>query len=152
MVTRQFRSGLEETLAAQIEAANVTVKYEETSFAYTWPERPSRYTVDFELPGIAGKPIYIEAKGLFDVQARHKMILVRQQHPDADIRLVFSNSNAKLYKNSKTTYAQWAERHGFLWAHKVIPEDWLHPEQGENYVAERQDPGPPPEGGVDQLP
>ena len=70
MVTRQFRSGLEETLAAQIEAANVTVKYEETSFAYTWPERPSKYTVDFELPGINGKPIYIEAKGLFDVQAR----------------------------------------------------------------------------------
>ena len=62
MVIRQYRSGLEETLAAQIEAADLTVKYEETTLSYVWPERPSRYTVDFELPGTAGKPIYIEAK------------------------------------------------------------------------------------------
>ena len=151
MVIRQYRSGLEETLAAQIEAADLAVKYEETTLSYVWPERPSRYTVDFELPGAAGKPIYIEAKGLFDVQARHKMILVKQQHPDLDIRLVFSNANARLYKGSPTSYAQWADRHGFPWAHKTIPEAWLHPEQGENHVAERQDPGPPPEGGVDQL-
>jgi hypothetical protein len=56
--------------------------------------------------------------------------LIREQHPELDIRFVFSNQNAKLYKNSPTSYAQWCEKHGFLYAHKAIPDSWLH-SQGE---------------------
>jgi len=38
---------------------------------------------------------------------------------------VFSNQNAKLYKGSPTTYGQWCEKHGFAYANKTIPEEWL---------------------------
>jgi len=38
---------------------------------------------------------------------------------------VFSNQNAKLYKNSPTTYASYCEKHGFTYANKVIPQEWL---------------------------
>ena len=47
--------------------------------------------------------IHLEVKGLFDVQSRHKMLLVKQQHPDLDIRFVFSNANAPIYKGSPTS-------------------------------------------------
>tara|TARA_B100000780_G_scaffold277260_1_gene247541 strand:- start:1489 stop:1626 length:138 start_codon:yes stop_codon:yes gene_type:complete len=30
-----------------------------------------------------------------------------------------------LYKGSKTTYADYATKHGFAWAHKHIPDEWV---------------------------
>jgi len=30
-----------------------------------------------------------------------------------------------LYKGSKNTYGDWCDKHGFLFADKVIPESWL---------------------------
>lgn len=51
--------------------------------------------------------------------------MVRGQHPDLDIRFVFSNANARIAKNSGTTYAMWAEKLGFKWAHREIPAAWL---------------------------
>lgn len=42
-----------------------------------------------------------------------------------DIRFVFQNPKNKLYKRSKTTYADWCDKHGFKWATKVIPSSWF---------------------------
>ena len=50
---------------------------------------------------------------------------VRKQHPELDIRFVFSNSKGKLYKGSKTTYGEWCEKNNFLYAHRLIPNEWL---------------------------
>jgi hypothetical protein len=30
-----------------------------------------------------------------------------------------------LSKKSSTTYAEWCDKHGFLWCHKEIPEEWI---------------------------
>ena len=68
---------------------------------------------------------FIESKGLFDNEDRRKHIAIREQHPELDIRFVFSNAQAKLYKGSKTRYSGWCEKHGFKWAHRVIPLEWL---------------------------
>lgn len=43
------------------------------------------------------------------------MLAVKEQHPELHIILLFQNPNNKLYKNSKTTYAMWAEAHDFTW-------------------------------------
>ena len=67
----------------------------------------------------------METKGRFTVSDRQKHLLIKEQQPELDIRFVFSNQNAKLYKGSKTTYAQWCEKNGFQYAHKTIPDDWL---------------------------
>lgn len=67
----------------------------------------------------------METKGRFTATDRKKHLLVKAQRPDLDIRFVFSNSRAKLNKGSKTTYADWCNKHGFLYADKLIPTEWL---------------------------
>ena len=125
-----YRSGLEEKCAAQIEAAGLTVHFEEDKLKYTWPKRQSTYTPDFKLPTKEGGYFYIESKGRFTVSDRQKHLLIKEQLPDIEILFVFSNENAKLYKGSKTSYAQWCDKHGFQYANKRIPDEWL--EEGAN--------------------
>jgi hypothetical protein len=115
------KSGLEVNLARQIDAKGVPVQYEEESISYDVPARRARYTPDFKLPN----GIIVEGKGLFDAKDRAKHILVKEQHPDLDIRFVFNNPNARLYKGSPTTYAKWCDTHGFKFHAKVIPDAWF---------------------------
>lgn len=116
-----YRSGLEEKISKQIAAAGHAVHFEQLRLPYVVPERDAKYTPDFYLDN----GIIIETKGIFTTEDRQKMRLIREQHPDLDIRMVFSNANAKIAKQSKTTYAMWSEKYGFLWAHKEIPKEWL---------------------------
>lgn len=124
-VKRRYRSGFEEKLAQQIEDAELEVQYETITLGYTWPARESRYTPDFALDKPDGTQMLLEGKGLFDTEARAKMLLVKDKYPDLDLRLVFSNANARIHKKSQTTYAMWAEKHGFPYSHKEIPSEWL---------------------------
>lgn len=119
--TTAYRSGLEEKIAAQLEAAGVPVAFEQYKLRYLIPAREATYTPDFLLRN----GIVIESKGIFDVEDRKKHLLIREQHPELDIRFVFSSSRSKLYKGSKTSYAEWCEKNGFLFADKLIPAAWL---------------------------
>lgn len=116
-----YRSGLEEKIAAQLEAAGIPVAFEQFKLKYVVPEREATYTPDFVLRN----GIIVESKGIFDVEDRKKHLLIKEQHPELDIRFVFSSSRAKLYKGSKTTYAEWCEKNGFQFADKLIPVVWL---------------------------
>ena len=51
--------------------------------------------------------------------------MLKEQHPNLDIRFVFSRAAAPIYKGSPTTHAKWAEDHGFHWSEKEIPEAWI---------------------------
>ena len=119
-----YRSGLEDKLSEQISDAGLDVNYETDKITYTVPERQSTYTPDFRINTSNGG-FYIEGKGRWTVDDRHKHLLIREQHPNLDIRFVFSNANAKLYKGSPTTYAQWCDKFGFRYANKTIPPEWL---------------------------
>ena len=116
-----YRSGLEDRISGQLKSLSVPVKYEEFKIKYLVPESLHTYTPDFELPN----GIIIESKGRFVAADRKKHLLVQQQHPKLDIRFVFSNSKAKISKGSKTSYADWCIKHGFLYADKLIPEGWI---------------------------
>ncbi len=115
-----YRSGLEDRISKQLKSLSVPVKYEEMKIKYAINEVRT-YTPDFELPN----GIIIESKGRFVVADRKKHLLIKKQHPDLDIRFVFSNSRAKINKGSKTTYGMWCDKHGFLYADKLIPEEWI---------------------------
>ena len=52
----------------------------------TYIPKPRTYTPDFYIPETN---IYIEAKGHLDKGDRVKMLLVKEQYPDLDIRFVF---------------------------------------------------------------
>ncbi len=116
-----YRSGLEDRISKQLKALSVPVKYEEMKIEYQINET-RKYTPDFELPN----GIIIESKGRFVVADRKKHLLIKKQHPTLDIRFVFSNSKAKINKGSKTTYGMWCDKHGFLYADKLIPEEWIN--------------------------
>ena len=128
---------MEEKCAKQIEAAGLAVQFETDKLKYMWPQRQSTYTPDFRLPKEGGF-FYVESKGRFTVADRQKHLLIKEQHPDIEIRFVFSNANAKLYRGSKTSYAQWCDKHGFTYAHKTIPDDWLTEGESKD-EPERQD-------------
>lgn len=117
---RTYRSGLEEEAAAFLKSRQKKVEYEKLKIE--WEDLKYRtYTPDFELDN----GIIIETKGLFSSADRRKHVEIQRQHPTLDIRFVFSNANAKLYKGAKSRYCDWCEQKGFKWAHRVIPEGWL---------------------------
>lgn len=118
-----FRSGLEEKVASELADKGIAVLYEdpESVIRYVKPEEPSRYTPDFVLPN----GIIVETKGRFVSADRKKHKLIKAQHPDKDIRFVFSNSKQRISKTSTTTYAMWCEQYGFKYSDRSIPDEWL---------------------------
>lgn len=96
--------------------------YESSKIEFTRPAKSSKYCPDFHLPN----GIIIETKGRFLTDDRQKHLLIKSQRPELDIRFVFSNSRAKISKQSSTTYAMWCEKNGFLFADKLIPRQWLN--------------------------
>ena len=117
-----FRSGLEERVAEQLDQLGVSYTYEKVKLKYIRPASEHIYTPDFVL----ASGIIVETKGRFLLADRMKHIMVKKHNPDVDIRFVFSNSNARISKASKTTYAMWCRKHGFLFADKTIPEEWIN--------------------------
>ena len=69
--------------------------------------------------------IVIETKGYFLPADRTKHLAIKAQHPNIDLRFIFQNPNQKLNKTSRTTYADWCKKHGFAYASKRIPAEWL---------------------------
>ena len=120
-----FRSGLENTVNDMLKENNKSFSYESEKISYIQPQTKHNYTPDFVLNKIDGNKMYVETKGRWVKTDRLKFDLIFQQYPDIDIRFVFQNPNAKLYKGSKTTYAQYCDKKGWRWAKKEIPEEWL---------------------------
>ena len=116
-----FRSGFENDVYKQIERKGEQPRYETFKISYIIPESKHTYTPDF----ILDNGIIIETKGRFVTSDRKKHLLIKKQHPELDIRFLFQNAKAKINKGSKTTYADWCEKHGFLYADKNIPNEWF---------------------------
>jgi len=123
-----YRSGLEKKTAESLSLLGVKFTYEEFKIRYIVPERKAVYTPDFDL-GL----FLVETKGIWNAADRKKHLLIRQQFPELDIRFVFTNSKAKISKNSTTTYADICEGRGrgefkgvtWKYADKTIPIVWL---------------------------
>ena len=116
-----FRSGLEEKVAEYLASKGVGFSFETLKVPYVKPETKHIYTPDF----ILDNGIIIETKGRWMMEDRKKHVLIRKQHPNLDIRILFQNANAKISKGSKTSYADFCEKHGITYAHREIPEAWL---------------------------
>lgn len=120
-VTHGFKSGLENVNSIHLKSLGVAVLYEVRIIPYVAPATLHTYKPDFELPN----GILVETKGKFELADRKKHLLVKSQHPQLDLRFVFTNPRAKIYKGSPTTYADWCTRHGFTFAKKLIPPEWV---------------------------
>lgn len=113
-----YKSGFERTLAANLSGRRIKFRYESKQVPYVL-ERT--YNPDFEMVDYG---FFIEAKGLLDRDSKAKMVAVKRQHPDLDIRFVFMNADKKI-PGSKQTHGEWATKNGFVWANGEIPEEWF---------------------------
>lgn len=116
-----MRSKFEEHVAA---ALGELVEYEPERLPFLQPEQKRNYIPDFRYKDSPN--IYIECKGRLTAPDRKKMLMVKEQHPDKVFRILFQNASIRLTKRSKTTYADWADKHGFEWAdyRRGIPKSW----------------------------
>ena len=110
---RKPRNKYERAIERQLTEAGIKFQYE--------PERipfliAGHYLCDWLLHTPLG-PIYVETKGYLRPESKRKLIAVKKQHPELDLRLLF-------YENRKAQ-VKWAEKHGFKYAVGMMPEDWL---------------------------
>lgn len=121
-IAHGYRSGLEESNAAHLTSQGVSFDYEDYKLPWIEPEKNRKYTPDFILPN----GIIIETKGRFLTEDRQKHLHIQAQHPDLDIRFVFSNPHTRISKQSPTTYAIWCQNKNFQYASKLIPTEWIN--------------------------
>lgn len=113
-ITTKYRSKYEERLSNVL--INAGYKYEPIKLKYTIPESIHTYTPDFVL----GNKL-IELKGLWDSTDRKKILYIHSQYPQYELIMVFQNENLKIYKGSKTTYADFCNKNNIKWInHKQL--------------------------------
>lgn len=108
------RNKFELSLDKQLYLSGAEYAYESEKLPYTIY---GNYIPDFIISLPSGSKRYIEAKGFFRPEHKVKMIAVKRQHPDLDIRIVF-------YSMSKKNI-RWADKYGFPYSIGKIPEEWL---------------------------
>ena len=116
------RSGPEDVICAELTKMGVDYQYETLTLEYVQPEKKRKYTPDILLPN----GIVVEVKGRWVTEDRQKIKMIKEQYPDLDLRMVFSNSKAKISKISKTTYADYCTKLGIPFADRMIPKEWLN--------------------------
>lgn len=116
-----FRSQFEKDTADWLTRHGVAFDYELHVILYPKDDRMARYTPDFLL----SNGIFIETKGRFMPADRQKHLMVREQYPDVDIRLLFMRSKQPISKGAKSTCADWCRKHNFTFADLVIPIEWI---------------------------
>lgn len=133
-VFKPLRSGLERTVKDQLETAGIGYEYESEKIEYrrrvvsgvcgkcghfnVYQKR--KYTPDF----ILANGIRIEVKGRLTAADRAKLLAVKEQHPDLDLRILFGANN-KLNKNKPQRYMDWASQHGIRAAILLVPQSWM---------------------------
>ena len=127
----KYRSKFEASVAKNLDDNKIKFSYETINIDYIIS---SSYCPDI----IFDNGIICEIKGLFRKEERRKHLAIKAQHPTLDIRFVFQNSKTKLTKaKGSLTYAKWCERHGFLYADKIIPPEWYE-HKGKNCSSKKK--------------
>lgn len=112
-----YKSGFERTIDANLRMRKVKFGYETLQVEYILN---GTYNPDF----ILANGVIVEAKGLLDRDSKRKMVAVKKQHPELDIRFLFMDARKKV-PGSKQTHGEWATKNGFPWAEKEAPDEWL---------------------------
>lgn len=121
-----FDSGIEMEVQQYLSARlGENVVYHPIRIQFIQPAKVRHYQPDFVL---RHNDVVIETKGRFTLPDRQKHLMLKKEYPDLDLRLLFDRPFNTISKKSKTTYADWCDKNGFIWADwssKTIPEDWL---------------------------
>lgn len=113
----------EARVVADLTDRGINCEYEPTKLPYT--------VMRNYIPDLKVGDMFIEVKGYFRQDAQRKMRNVKEQHPELDIRFLFQRLDSpvqgakKRRDGTKMTCAEWAERHNFKYAERVIPDEWI---------------------------
>lgn len=121
-VAAGYRSGLEHVISKRLTDKEITFGYEDTKIPYVVPAKEHKYTPDFTM-----KPnVYLETKGIWTAEDRKKHLLIKEQHPEVKILLIFGNPNNKISRGSKTSYADFCIKNDlpYIGVDDEIPEEW----------------------------
>lgn len=105
---RKYKSGPESLTAQRLGNMKIKFEYEPDEIPYVLEKD---YKPDFKLDN----GVYLEVKGQLYRADRTKMLAVKKQHPNLDIRFVFQKPHQKCAEGVKATNAEWAEKNGFPW-------------------------------------
>lgn len=128
MKNNKYKNKFESVTGEFLKHKNIKFSYETERLPYTIK---SSYVPDFIINTKSNKKIYIETKGngrSWDGSARRKLVAVKSQHPDVDLRLVFWSDGkfgATRKDGTRQTQSGWAEKNGFKYSIRNIPDDWL---------------------------
>lgn len=114
-----FERSTYEFLVEQTRANDLGLGYEVDKFKYVLERN---YTPDFTIMFPSGHKRFIETKGYLRGGDIVKMVAIRRQHPEMDIRIFFQKDN-KL--TPKMRYSDWAEKYGFIYCVGQIPLEWF---------------------------
>ena len=117
-ISNKFRSDLEGQVADQLEKQRVEFTFEPSRIKY---EVTKKYTPDFLLPN----GILIEVKGWFKAEDQRKHKLIKEQHPEIDIRFVIQKLKKKV-QGGRFTCQEWCEKYDFKFAESIVPNSWIH--------------------------
>lgn len=110
---KKTRNKFETKIEAQLKRSKLKYVYEGRKIPYVLARH---YIPDFIVKTPTGD-LYIECKGYLRPEHKSKMVAVKKQHPNIDLRILFYAFNKK--------YVKWAEKNGFKYAFETIPSDWL---------------------------
>lgn len=111
-------------LDKMLKRSKATLSYESEKIPFTVIKHKN-YTPDFVITFPDGHKRYIEIKGYLRPDDRAKMKMVKDQHPDMDLRIVFQKDN-KLNAKSNTLYSTWARKLGIPYSVGKVPTEWTH--------------------------
>ena len=116
-----YRSKFEARFNEKVkEATGVSLGYETDTLPFVTPPQKRRYTPDWTVkPGW-----YLETKGRLDASNRQKILYIKEQYPTTRILLVFQYHKNTINKGSKTSYGDWATKHGVEWCGIEDVEKW----------------------------
>ena len=125
-----FRSKSEEKIYNLLKEKNIPYEYEKGKIEYEWLENKT-YVPDFFL---LKNGIILEVKGRFVLEDRKKHLFIRKQKPELDIRFIFDNPKAKLYKGGKMTNGSWCDKYKFKYSslREGVPEEWINERKRKN--------------------
>ena len=125
-----FRSKSEEKIYNYLLNKKIPHEYEKGKIEYQWLE-DKKYIPDFILKE---NGIILEVKGRFVREDRKKHLFIRKQKPELDIRFIFDNPNAKLYKGGKMTNGTWCDKYKFKYSslREGVPEEWINERKRKN--------------------
>lgn len=109
----KYKSKFESKTATYLKRHKVKFTYEKSKIPYVLA---CYYCPDWTIETPTGV-VLVETKGYFKASDKRKMLAVKKQRPDLDIRLVFYRLVPE--------YVRWCEKNGFRYAIDKIPTDWL---------------------------